>query len=263
MQDVALATLIKDPKGVFLKPLNDFLPVLKRMYADIVVVAARDVHRDIIRGFVKHNCIVKVQEKNGIAEARRQAVRDGFVNGCRHIHFCEIDRVLHWVNRYPEELRNVMRQIPNYDFLIIGRTQRALGTHPRTQTETERLVNTVCSLLLRRDTDVCSASRGISREAAKLILQYSKAEGISTDTEWPIIIHCRSKMSSGYIQAEGMEFETAIKHLKEIEEAGGFEKWKKQIEQTPQIWVHRIKFCYQTAKTAINTFQELSTHQHV
>lgn len=170
-----------------------------------------------------------------------------------------MDRVLQWVNHSPEELRNAMQKIPNYDFLIIGRTQRALGTHPKTQTKTERLVNIVCSLLLGRDIDVCAASRGMSREAAKLILQYSKAEGVSTDAEWPIIIHCKSKMSIGYIQAEGMKFETAIKHLKEIEEAGGYEEWKKQIEQNPQVWFHRIKFCYQTAKTAIDTFQELST----
>lgn len=234
LRDVSLATLIKDPRGIFLKPLNEFLPVLKKIYAGIVIVTARDTHKDVIKNLEKDGCIVKLQKSSGIAEARRQAVRDGFVDGCQHIHFCEIDRMLMWINRYPEELKTVVRQILNYDFLIIGRTQRAFDTHPKTHTETERLTNMVCSLLLGRDIDVTAASRGISREAAKLILEFSKAEGVGTDAEWPIIIHCKSKMSIGHVQVEGLEFETGIKHPKEIEQAGGYENWKKRIEQTPK-----------------------------
>jgi hypothetical protein len=46
-------------------------------------------------------------------------------------------------------------------------------------------------------------------EAAKLILKYSKAEGVSTGFEWPMIIHCKSEMT--------------IKYLRETEQAGGYE----------------------------------------
>jgi hypothetical protein len=65
-------------------------------------------------------------------------------------------------------------------------------------------------------------------------------------------------MSIGYVQVEGLEFETGIKHPKEIEQAGGYENWKKRIEQTPKIWLNRIKLCHQIAETAVNTFKELS-----
>jgi hypothetical protein len=51
---VSLATLIKDRKGILLKPLSEFLPVLKGIYEEIVIVSARNVHEDVVKNFKKY-----------------------------------------------------------------------------------------------------------------------------------------------------------------------------------------------------------------
>jgi hypothetical protein len=79
-----------------------------------------------------------------------------------------------------------------------------LETHPRSQVETKRLANRVCSLIIGQEIDVTAASRGLSHEAAALILRYSKAKDIGTDSEWPIIVHYKSDTLIRYVETEGL-----------------------------------------------------------
>ena len=115
-----------------------------------------------------------------------------------------MDRALHWAFRYHEELKRVTTAIPGHDFLILGRTRRAMDTHPKNQTETEALANKVFSLILGRDMDITAASRGISREAAETILHYSRGRFFDSDSEWPIILH-HNGYELGYMEAKGLE----------------------------------------------------------
>ena len=118
-----------------------------------------------------------------IGDARRMVITLAGEGSRGHIHFSDMDRVLQWTGSHPDELRSVIRLIPRHEFLIIGRTQSALETHPRSQVETERLANRVCSLIIGQEIDVTAASRGLSCEAVALILRYSKAEDVRTNSE--------------------------------------------------------------------------------
>ena len=189
-----------------------------------------------------------------ISDARRQALRTSVRNGHQHTHFLDIDRIIRWEETHPEELREVIKQIPRHDFLVIGRTRRAFDTHPRSQRETEKWSNKVCSLLLGREIDVTAASRGISKRAAEILLKYSKARYCETDSEWPIIIHCKSEIPIRYIEVEGMEYEDWIRHKEEVERAGGLEEWKRKIDENPKSWMHRIRFAKGISETAISTY---------
>jgi hypothetical protein len=112
-------------------------------------------------------------------------------------------------------------------------------------------------LLLDREVDITAASRGISLDAAELILRYSKARYFETDSEWPIIIRCMSDMSIGYVEVDGLEFEDWLKHPKEVEDAGGLENWKRSIDESPEAWLRRMRYALGIAETALSTHKEL------
>ena len=105
--------------------------------------------------------------------------------------------------------------------------------------------------------DITAASRGISLDAAELILRYSKARYFETDSEWPIIIRCKSDMSIGYVKVDGLEFEDWLKHPKEVEDAGGLENWKRSIDESPEAWLRRMRYALGIAETALSTHKEL------
>ena len=225
MVDVSLISIIHDPDGGLIGPIRRRVPCLVGMYSGIYVVATEPTDGEIIEELERNCCVLEFQRDGVghefIGDACRMALSVSVEGRHSHAHFIELDRALYWVEAYPNELRAVIQEIPLYDFLIIGRTRRAMATHLRSQIETENLANNVCSLLLDREVDITAASRGISLDAAKLILRYSKARYFETDSEWPIIIRCKSDMSLGYVEVDGLEFEDWLKHLKEVEDAGG------------------------------------------
>lgn len=61
--------------------------------------------------------------------------------GTSHLLYFGFDSLLHWAHHYPAELRSTVRRIPEHDLTIIGRTRRALDSHPRSQRDTEILAN--------------------------------------------------------------------------------------------------------------------------
>jgi len=190
--------------------------------------------------------------------ARRDALRIAQQENYTHIHLCDLDRALHWANTYPDELKSILDEIPHYDFLILGRTQRALETHPKPQRLTESLTNQFYQHLLGQYMDVNAAFRGISSRAAKTILNHSQAPSFETDVEWPLIIKHKSKIPISYIEVEGLEYETHLKHHKEIEGLDGIEQWKRNVDQDPDEWLRRIIISKRMIETSIQTNQNLS-----
>ena len=262
MLDVAWICILHDPKGNLTELLRRHLPLFSRLYSGMYVVATTDTHEDLVEELKGHGCVVEIQKGGGlglefVGDARRQALRASVRNGHQHSHFVDIDRIIRWEETYPDELREVVKLIPKHDFLIIGRTERAFDTHPRSQVETEKWANKVCSLLIGREIDITAASRGISKEAAEMILKYSKAKYFETDSEWPIIIHTKSQIPIEYVEVDGLEYEDWIRHRKEVERAGGLEEWKKEIDENPARWMHRIQFAKWIAETAISTYNFL------
>ena len=258
---VTLASYFHDPQGELLMAIAERLPLLCQIYDGICVVPTDASDGAVVDRLYENDCTVELQSGGVglefIGDSRRMALSLALEEGRGHIHFVDMDRILQWVGSNPQELRDVVRHLPQHDFLIIGRTERAMETHPQSQRETEGLANRVCSLLLGSSMDVTSASRGLSQDAARLILRYSKATECNTDSEWPLIIHCKSDMQVGYIEVDGLEFEDWIKKADEVESAGGVEAWKRSKDEDPAAWLHRIRFAEGIVETAISTYREL------
>ncbi len=167
---------------------------------------------------------------------RRVAQRDAW------IHLCDWDRILHWAEAYPDELRDVADAITRHDFLILGRTQRAWLTHPRVQRDTEGIVNHAFGLAFGQPLDITAASRGLSPRARESLLALPAPEpSIGCDGAWPLHLARNPDLVIGYAATEGLEWETPDRYADEIAAAGGLDAWIAAFDADPARWEFRLE----------------------
>ncbi len=183
-----------------------------------------------------------------IGRLRRQSVEQALRDTSNsHIIYCDADRVLHWAEFYPAELQTISEAVRRFDFTVLGRTPRAFESHPHTQRDTETIINRLFGQISGFSwNDVTSGARGLSRAAAEMIVAHVEDDELSTDVSWPLYLQqhgarsARSAWSLGYLETEGLEFETADRFGDEIAVAGGLAAWIDRLENDPQEWVFRF-----------------------
>ena len=253
---VTLVATVHQPNDALGELTRATLPQLQALYDALVFLCSQTTYGEILAllrdsGATVHHERQQPMNLSGIGRVRRHALRLSLATGCDHLHLCDFDRVLHWAAHYPDELRQVVGEIANYDLLILGRTERAIATHPPYQVETERLANLVFSKVYGQERDITSGSRGLSRRAAELLLTHSREEGAGVDAEWPLIVSRFPELRSGYILCEGLEFETADRHQRDIVQAGGLEHWLEAQSARPELWVRRLRVACKIAEAAL------------
>ncbi|MFB0536578.1 MAG: hypothetical protein ACETWR_16535 [Anaerolineae bacterium] len=253
---VTLVATVHQPDDALNELTRATLPQLQALYGALVCLCSQTTSARMLAllrnsGATVHHESQQPTNLSGIGRVRRRALRLGLTAGCDHLHLCDFDRILHWAAHYPDELRQVVREIANYDLLIPGRTERAFATHPPYQAETERLANRVFSRVYGQERDITSGSRGLSRRAAELLLIHSREEGAGVDAEWPLIVSRFPELRSGYTLCEGLEFETADRYQREIAQAGGLERWLETQSARPELWVHRLRVACEIAEAAL------------
>lgn len=237
---VYFATSLHDPEGRTLKAAQKFLPGILEMYGGAVVMytaATSPQLLNTLQGAVIHP-LSEQNEPVGIG--RRLALQDALEAGAEYVHLCDLDRILHWFWRYPAELRSVVEQIPSYDYLITGRTDRAFATHPRVQRDTEAIINHVFSTWFGETIDVTAGSFCLSQRGAEAVLRETRAVRYETDTEWPAIVR-QAGLKVGYLALEGLEFETPDYFADEIAAAGSLEAWLEERSASLDAWIHRTR----------------------
>ena len=233
-----------------------YLPALAAQYSAVVTYCSGSTHGAILALLSECGALVHVYDQpsagiEGMGEVRRRSLRAGLEAGTSHLHLCDFDRALHWVAHYPQELAEVIADIPNYDLLVLGRTARAWATHPAYQAETEPLFNKVFTLVTGLPWDVGASARGFSRRAADLVLTHSREQTIGVDAEWPLLMLGWDHLRAGHRLCDGLEFETADCFGPEIEAAGGYEEWEAQMCADPARWAFRLKVALLIAEAAV------------
>jgi hypothetical protein len=248
--NVALAVIQYDPQGLLLDQTARVLPQLQAVFADIAVHANIATAPQLLDYLRQQKVRVKAEAVEGgfsvIGKFRRAAVNLALQGPCPYIIYCDFDRILHWMEFYPDELRAVTQQITSYDFTILGRTSRAFATHPRIQRDTEAIINHVferVSALASSDRawDTGAGARGLSRRAAEAIATGCHDDAISNDVTWPLYLEQRGDFSLGYLETEGLEFETPDRFPDEVARAGGVAQWSEQLDDDPQHWAMRLE----------------------
>lgn len=243
---VVLAATHADPDDSMLAQALRVLPRLRELYSDMLVLVSADTGARTRKQLAAHGVRVEVHRAPAtiatLGLARRDLVGHAVALGAANIHLCDWDRVLHWAEQYPDELRDVVSAVTRHDLLILGRTARAFGTHPRVQRDTESLINHAFGLAFGQDLDVTAASRGLSRRAAELLVAQAAPEpSMGNDCAWPLWLAGQPGLIVGYARTEGLEWETPDRHADAITAAGGLDAWIANYDADPARWEFRVE----------------------
>ncbi len=253
---VVLVVTVHQPDERLASLAGSHLPALLARYDGTVAFCSGSTHPTILNLLRDHGAVVQIDSApaagiDRIGDVRRRALRAGLEAGASHLQMCDFDRALHWAAHYPRELERVVASIPNYDLLVLGRTDRAWATHPPYQAETEPLFNRVFALVTGLPWDVGAGSRGFSRRAAETLLETSRERTVGIDAEWPLLLLGRDGFRVGFRACEGLEFETADRFGPEIEAAGSYQAWEAQVSADPARWAFRLKVALLIAEAAV------------
>jgi len=244
---VVLAATHHDPEGRLYDQTARVLRQLTRLFSEIAIQATHASQQrslDLLSGagaLVQQEETAQSSSLVLLGRARRGALECALRLEAPAILFCDFDRVLHWAECYPNELPHVARELATRDFTVLGRTERAFGSHPRIQRDTEAIVNTVYASVSGYAWDVTAAARGISRRAAATILDGCDEQSVGTDVAWPLFLQRHGGFTIGYRAIEGLEFETADRFVDQVAAAGGLAAWMAQLDADPQRWVERLE----------------------
>lgn len=183
---VCLVCVVHDTQGRYVNFVRQAAPMLDDIYAERYIAVSDQTSETLVVELQKGGFKTRIVPKTGAANARRDALR--FVAGTSygHFHYCDLDKALTWALNDASELKEVQGDIGKHDYLIVGRTQQALYSHPESWVKTEEITNHIASLELSLEVDITAGSCGLSRNAVELILNHSVAQ--MTDAEWAMIV---------------------------------------------------------------------------
>lgn len=243
---ITLAVTFHDPHGRLHALMETAVPQLAARFDGIAVNASDVAHPPTMalwRSVGAH--VVQRANPSGTAvpplgDYRREAVDQALHMNADHILFCDADRAAHWIVNYPDEMAHILTEITAYDLTVIGRTPRAFAAHPHVQTDTEGIVNRVFAAVSGQAWDITAATRGLSRRAAAAIVQHDRVETVGTDASWPLLLMQLGGYALGYVETEGMEYETADGYADAVAAAGSETAWKAGIDADPRHWLFRL-----------------------
>ena len=233
---------------------------LRRLYRSAHVIATPQTDARLITLLRAAGVAVSTGADSRIGVGRRQAILDAVQAGAATVHYCDFDRLLHWLRVAPAELHAVLDQLTapyTFDYLILGRTAAAFATHPRVQRETETVTNHAFSAWFGQPADVGAGSCGVTARGAALIAQHSDEPTNATDAEWPAIVQCLAPGRVRYRATEGLSFETADYYQAEIEQAGGEAQWREQVYERPEMWLQRLELSHNSVRAMLAVARRL------
>ncbi|WP_342542990.1 hypothetical protein MHH33_03710 [Paenisporosarcina sp. FSL H8-0542] len=238
MSKIALLTVTHDPNGRNIKQFNELQKEFEGIYSELFITISDESSIELIKEMERSKFNVKIIPKEGAAKARREALKFGLLGQSEYYHYCDFDRILTWGKNHLDELKNIVLDIPNHDYLILGRTERAMKTHPVEWIETEKITNKICSLELGIEVDITAGSCSFTQESAEYINRNSKEK--MTDAEWAMIALRIAKLDVDYRSVEGLEYH---------EETNGISR----IISDTEKWLDRLQLSLIISETAFKT----------
>lgn len=228
----ALAAAVHDPAGNLTPAIERLAPLLTRSFSGIALNIS-DATAPTVAAAAKERLgaeiIVHPQGEETIGRVRRDVVAAALVHPS--VLYSDFDHMLRWIDRDPQDLRRVLEESPDTDFLVVGRSSRALAQGPRRLQETEHLVNHVHALLTGEHWDLMFAVRRMSRQAAETVVSQSRVDTLANDVEWPLLAR-RAGLTLGYAESDALDYRT-------IEEFGAPADTG---DADPLQWIRRLEF---------------------
>ena len=219
-----LATTIHEPQPRLLKQLRDYTPLLKLNNESMIAAYSPETHHSVI-SILEDLGYVTVQGGESIQSVYTAALNRSLQLLPDHVFYCDLDRLIHWAKKYPEEYHGTRLMALDYDFLMVGRTPEAFLTHPETQTCTEGIVNRIASKTIGFEAtkDVVGTCWGLSRPLTQLLASSLELNTYGFYCGWPVTAW-RSAKRKTYTEVNGLEWETPDRYEAEIA-AQGYAEW--------------------------------------
>ncbi|MEQ7125294.1 hypothetical protein ABN034_12305 [Actinopolymorpha sp. B11F2] len=135
---------------------------------------------------------------------RREAVRLASTLDPSVVLYSDLDNALRWIEADRIEVERHLEELPA-DFVVIGRTDRAMNACPRRLRDTEAIVNHIYQLATGRTWDLMFAVRAMSPEAASVVVEHGSEDTIANDVEWPLIVE-QGGLGVAYRDADGLSY---------------------------------------------------------
>ena len=212
---IALASTFHDASGdksiIFIKK---HIKTIKNIFKSISLVLTDKTAKKIGDFLTKNGVKIIINPTGRGSLSRKNALIEALKISCDCFLSIDFDRLLFWLEKYPNELLKVIKQIKQLnenDYLVIGRTDKAWNSHPTFQKIPEEETNDAISKEINKIADVTSGCRAFGRKIALSIVKNAKAihSGIS-DTEWPMIVHLHNKANIKSIFVDGLSYETEL-----------------------------------------------------
>jgi hypothetical protein len=253
-----LAATHHDPDGRLVAQTARVMPALGRLFDGVAVFLTPQSTAEAEATLARHGAATRRGDPAlpvghlhlGLWRRAALAAAAELFPDAGRLLFCDLDRALHWAEQFPEELGGAIDFARGYDCAVFGRTARAFASHPRAQRETEALANHGFALASGLRWDMMSAARGLSRRAAELIVERSRDDTVGSDCSWPLL--CRAAgLRLGYLETEGLEFETLDRFGDEIAALGGPQAWLERFDADPRQWAARLELARAEIDSAI------------
>jgi len=246
---VLLSSTLHDPELKFMELMNPILPMIKTLFKERIVCCTPSTREEVLNFLKAEGFKVVVGNSMDQVGNYKLAIQTSLKyitnSKTQKIFYIDFDRLIHWLDTYPEELSDVISNNKEVDYLHIGRTSRAFETHPSTQKETEGIINEIGSKILgfSEKKDIISVCFLISKELGNQIIKLKTSTITGFYSSWPIIFWNIAE-SKRYIEVEGLEWETPDQFKNEIIELG-YEKWLIKF-QSAKEWRKRVKLLHES-----------------
>ncbi len=175
------------------------------------------------------------------SRARYEALRRAVESGAAAIEYVDMDHLLRWIETRPDEWLRVTETAARTPFLVVGRSRQAYSTYPLAIRETERPINRIFSRIFGQDMDLCAATRGMSRDIARMVLEESTSGAtFGVDTEWPAIAFRRG-VGLAYLEADGLDWESADQYQDSAADAARQSELAAVYDREPENWSFRVR----------------------
>lgn len=240
------------PRGELPRFKKD-LSLLKEAYASSAISLPPDVDREIVRALESSRvCVVVTQDWS---HGRHAALRKALESNADFVHYVDFDRLLHWAETRPHELREIVARIPTTDCLVVGRTEHAYRTHPQALVQTEAISNAVVSHLLSRKMDVSAGSKAFSRRAAEYLMKHSApGHALGTDSEWTLMLH-QAGFRIDYVEVDGLEWESADHFSDEVADQVAQKRAADEYDADPKHWARRVEIAVEIVQLGLDVIE--------
>lgn len=195
------------------------------------------------------------------SHGRYMAMKLAATTEATHIQYADFDRLLRWVETRPEEWQQILREIPDHDCLILGRSPAAYQTHPKALIETEAISNRLVSFLAGQPMDVSAGSKCFSRPACESILANSTpGNALGTDAEWPLILK-QLGFQVEYVEVDGLDWESADRYRDEAADLDRQMESADMYDADPANWSRRVAVAMEIVQVGLDTVSRNFTQQ--